>query len=207
MKITVKRCDVDWLEIKNLCRQTISMGDSTKEPNDEWKRKLLTCRHSPLRSGTFLIQLEDIPYFVHTHLVRHNVGVVPFVGTSRTDRTGVPREERKQTDLVSMRMLVNVESLMNISEKRLCTQADIETIKVWRAVLEEIKKYDENIYDYCVPSCVAKGACVEPFGDCNFYENLVKDATKEQLMDIKQRYEIYKEYREKQNTKTLVKRK
>lgn len=200
VKVTVKRFDVDWLEIKNLCRQTVSMGDSSKEPTDEWIEKLLICRHSPLRDGTMLIKIEDIPFHIMGHIVRHNVGFTPFVSTSREDRTGVPRAERKQTDLVSMQFVANIESLMNVSEKRLCNCADIETIKVWKAVLEAIKEYDKNIYNYCVPSCVAHGSCTEPFNtECHFYENLMKDATKEEIMDIKKRYRKYNDWRNKRN--------
>lgn len=191
LKITVKKYDVDWLDIKNACRQTISMGDSSIEPTDEWKEKLLIARHSPLRIGTFLIQIEDIPFYVMGHLVRHNVGVTPFVSTSREDRTGVPREERKQTDLVSMQMVCNIEALMNISEKRLCTCADKETLKVWKAVLEEVKKCDEAVYEKCVPSCVAHGGCIELFGDCTYYENLMKGASMEEQMNLPKRYERY----------------
>ena len=49
MKTTIKNFNVNWLDIKNACRQTVSMGDSKLEPTSEWKRKLLICRHSPLR--------------------------------------------------------------------------------------------------------------------------------------------------------------
>ena len=132
MQVTITNFNVDWTLIKNLCRQTVNMGDSKKESTSEWKRKLLICRHSPLRAGTITVKLEDIPYYVSTHLVRHNVGVTPYVGTSREDRTGIPREERKQTDLVSMQMNMNIEALMNISERRLCNCADKNTIKVWK---------------------------------------------------------------------------
>lgn len=195
MKVTVKKYNVDWLDIKNACRQTISMGDSKIDPNDEWKRKLLITRHSPLRLGTILIQIEDIPFYVMGHLVRHNIGCTPFVSTSREDRTGISREDRKQTDLVSMQIVCNIESLMNISEKRLCTCADKETIKVWKEVLKAIKEYDENIYWSCVPSCVRAGGCIEEFSECNFYNNLMKDATKEEQMILVKRYDKYNKHR------------
>lgn len=191
MKVIIKDFNVDWRLIKNECRQTINMGDSNIEPNEEWKKKLLICRHSPLRIGTILIHIEDVPYYVMGHLVRHNVGVVPFVGTSREDRTNIKREERKQTDLVSMDLFVNIESLMNISERRLCNCADIETIKTWKAVIEEISKYDELLKWACVPQCVAHGSCIECFSDCKFYENLMKDATEEEQTNIVKRYEYY----------------
>lgn len=193
MKVTIKDFNVDWKAIKNECRQTVNMGDSTKEPNDEWKKKLLICRHSPLRIGTVLFHFEDIPYYVMGHLVRH-VHAVPFVGTSREDRTGVPREERRQTDLVNFDMYMNIEELMNISERRICMCADKETIKVWRAALMAVKELDENIYWSNVPQCVAHGGCIEPFSNCNFYDKLMIGSSIDEQQDVFKRYDIYNKY-------------
>ena len=39
MKTKIEKFDVDWLNIKNLCRETVSMGKSELEPTQEWKRK------------------------------------------------------------------------------------------------------------------------------------------------------------------------
>ena len=195
MKTTIKNFNVNWLDIKNACRQTVSMGDSKLEPTSEWKRKLLICRHSPLRIGSVLWKSEDVPFYVMGHIVRHNVGCTPFVSTSREDRTGIPRNERKQTDFVDMQMTANIEALINISERRLCTCADPTTRKYWEAVLEAIKEYDEDIYFACVPQCVRCGGCVEPFSECNFYDNFSKNLTSEQQTDIMARYDAYNEYR------------
>lgn len=197
MKTTIKDFNVNWLAIKNACRQTVSMGDSKIEPTSEWKRKLLICRHSPLRIGTVLWKSEDVPFYVMGHMVRHNVGCTPFVSTSREDRTGKPRDERKQTDLVDMKMVANIESILNISERRLCTCADKNTIKYWNTVLEAIREYDEDIYWACVPQCVRCGSCVEPFSECTFYDNFSKDLTLEQQTDIMKRYDAYNKKRVK----------
>ena len=197
MKITIKNFNVNWLDIKNACRQTVSMGDSKLEPTSEWKRKLLICRHSPLRIGSVLWKSEDVPFYVMGHIVRHNVGCTPFVSTSREDRTGIPRNERKQTDFVDMQMTANIEALINISERRLCTCADPTTRKYWEAVLEAIKEYDEDIFWVCVPQCVRCGSCVEPFSECTFYDNFSKNLTLEQQTDIMARYDAYNEYRGK----------
>ena len=197
MKTTIKNFNVNWLNIKNACRQTISMCDSEIEPTSEWKRKLLICRHSPIRIGSVLWKSEDVPFYVMGHIVRHNVGCTPFVSTSREDRTGIPRNERKQTDFVDMQMTANIEALINISERRLCTCADPTTRKYWEAVLEAIKEYDEDIYWACVPQCIRCGACVEPFGVCKVYENFSKQLTPEQQTDIMARYDAYNEYRAK----------
>ena len=196
MKTTIKNFNVNWLDIKNACRQTVSMGDSKLEPTSEWKRKLLICRHSPLRIGSVLWKSEDVPFYVMGHIVRHNVGCTPFVSTSREDRTGIPRNERKQTDFVNMQMTANIEALINISERRLCTCADPTTRKYWEAVLEAISEYDEDIFWACVPQCIRCGACVEPFSNCKFYENFSKNLTPEQQTDIMARYDAYNEYRD-----------
>lgn len=198
LKVIIEKMDVDWKEIKNMCLTTIGAKDTKKEPSDEWKKNLLICRHSPLRNSRIVIKLENVKFFVMGHLVRHHVGIEKFVLSSRTDRTGVPREERKQTDLVDMRIVCNVEALLNISERRLCMQADVDTIKVWKAVLEAIKEYDEDIYWACCPSCVRAGGCIEKFGDCKYFANFAKDLTKEELIDMTARYNRYNEYREKQ---------
>ena len=197
MKTTIKNFNVNWLNIKNACRQTISMCDSEIEPTSEWKRKLLICRHSPLRIGSVLWKSEDVPFYVMGHIVRHNVGCTPFVSTSREDRTGIPRNERKQTDFVDMQMTANIEALINISERRLCTCADSTTRKYWESVLEAIKEYDEDVYWACTPQCIRCGACVEPFGECKVYENFSKQLTPEQQTDIMARYDAYNEYRAK----------
>lgn len=197
MKTTIKNFNVNWLDIKNACRQTVSMGDSKLEPTSEWKRKLLICRHSPLRIGSVLWKSEDVPFYVMGHIVRHNVGCTPFVSTSREDRTGIPRNERKQTDFVDMQMTANIEALINISERRLCTCADPTTRKYWEAVLEAVKEYDEDIYWACVPQCVRCGSCVEPFSECTFYDNFSKNLIPEQQTDIMARYDAYNEYRGK----------
>ena len=196
MKTIIKNFNVNWLNIKNACRQTVSMCDSKLEPTSEWKRKLLICRHSPLRIGSVLWKSEDVPFYVMGHIVRHNVGCTPFVSTSREDRTGIPRNERKQTDFVNMQMTANIEALINISERRLCTCADPTTRKYWEAVLEAIREYDEDIFWACVPQCIRCGACVEPFSNCRFYENFSKNLTPEQQTDIMARYDAYNEYRD-----------
>lgn len=193
MKTTIKNLNINWLEIKNACRQTISMGDSKIEPNQEWKRKLLIARHSPLRLGTILLKLEDIPFYVMGHLVRHNVGVTPFVATSREDRTNKPRNERKQTDLVDMQLNANIEAMINISEKRLCTQADKTTRELWQQVKEEVEKYDEDVAWAMAPSGIYHCGCTEPFGDCRMCNKIIEEMPVEDRMDVSKRLDYYNE--------------
>ena len=46
---------------------TISKEAGDKEPSKEWKRKLLICRHSPIRRGVISWKWEEIPYAISTH--------------------------------------------------------------------------------------------------------------------------------------------
>lgn len=199
-KPKVVNFNVDWFAIKDACMQTIGK-EAAAEPSSEWKRKLLICRHSPIRRSLISVKWEEIPSYVSTHFCRHSVGVTPYVSTSREDRTGVPREERKQTDMVSMQLDLNIQSLFNIMEKRLCKCSDINTIKYAKGLAEAIKEYDEDIFWACVPQCIRCGGCVEPFSNCNFYSNLMKDHTLEEQQNVMKRYDIYNEYREKVKVK------
>lgn len=196
-KTRIKKFDVDWLNIKNACRATISLDDSWVSPSNEWKRKLLICRHSPIRRGRVLWRWSNIPYATSVHFCRHHIGCEKWVGTSREDRTGIKREERGQMDFVPMEMEANLDSLMNIAEKRLCMSADKTTRTYMEDLVDEIEKYDEDVAWSLVPSCVRCGGCIEGFNKCNFYDNLMKDTTLEEQQDIQKRYDIYKEHRQK----------
>lgn len=194
-KVRIVKWDVDWLEIKNLCRTTISMGDSKVEPTKEWKRKLLLAEHSPLRHSLITVEFTNIPFYVMGHLVRHHNGVVPYVSTSREDRTGIPRDERKQTDLVIMRMDLNIQSLINISRKRLCNQADRLTQMIWLELIREVAKKDEDIAWACVPEGIRSCGCPEKFSQCTSCENFIKQMDFESRLDIEKRYNHYNKAR------------
>lgn len=190
--VKITNFNVDWMRIKSACMTTISK-QAGKEPGVEWKKKLLICRHSPIRRGEVSWKWETIPYAISTHFARHHEGCEKFIGTERTDRTGIDREERSQMNYVPMEMDANLQALMNISEKRLCMCADPTTRKYWEAVIEALRQYDELIAWSNVPQCIRCGGCVEPFSECSFYDNLMKDISKEDQMDVTRRYDIYNE--------------
>lgn len=189
------RFDVDWNLIKDACMQTISKRAGDKEPSKEWKRKLLLAEHSPIRRSMISIRWEEIPSYVSTHFARHHIGVEKFVSTSRSDRTGIDRSQRKQTDYVSMQMDMNIQALINISRKRLCNQADEETRKYCLGMLEAIKEYDEDIYWACVPEGIRDCGCSEKFGNCKQCQAMLQDMDKEDLFDLTKRYDHYNEKR------------
>ena len=195
-KPKVVNFNVDWLEIKSACMQTISKQAKNTPPN-EWRRKLLISRHSPIRRGVISWKWDNIPFYVMGHFVRHHVGCTPYVATSREDRTNIPREERKQTDSVSMQMDANIQALIDMAEKRLCTQSDKVTREYMEALKDEITKYDETIGWALAPSGIYKCGCPEKFGNCTYCTNILKQMPQEDLFDIEKRLDFYNEYREK----------
>ena len=194
IKVNITDFDINWKKIKSACMTTISKEAGPNEPSHEWKRKLLLCEHSPIRRGSISWKWDEIPYAISTHFVRHHEGVEKWVATEREDRTGVPREERSQMNPVMMEMEANIQALINISKKRLCTCADPTTRRYWEAVLEAIKEYDEDIYWACVPECVRDGGCPE-YKPCGYYDKLMEDASKEEQMTLKLRYDRYNQHR------------
>ena len=182
--VKIIKYDVDWREIKNMARTTIGMDDSLQEPNQEWKRKILIAEHSVIRHSLITVEIDNVPFYVMGHFVRHSVGVTPYVKTSREDRTGVPRSERRQTDLVDMRMDLNIQSLINISRKRLCNQADATTRKIWMMVLREV------VFT-CAPEGIRCGGCPEQFSECVACENFMSTMGFEERQNMMKRYEKY----------------
>lgn len=201
IKIKITDFNINWKKIKSACMTTISKEASDKEPSNEWKRKLLLCEHSPIRRGTISWKFDEIPYCISTHLVRHHIGVEKWVSTSRADRTEIKdRSQRSQMDMVQMEMEANIQAIINISRKRLCSCADSTTIKYWKAVIEAIKEYDENIYWACVPECIRCGGCPE-YKSCGLYDKISENFTLEEQKNLVLRYNKYYEYRNKGNGK------
>ena len=190
MEVKIIKCDINWKEIKNLCRTTMGKGDTDSEPSDKWKLDLLISEHSVIRHSQITVEITDIEYWVVNHFTRHSVGVTPYVQTSRSDRTGVPRSERRQTDLVNMKLDLNIQSLINISKKRLCHQASDETRLVWERVIEELYKVEPLVAYVCVPECFKSGGCTE-MKPCGLYDGLTKNATMEEQKTLVKRYKYY----------------
>jgi len=193
-KTIITNFNINWQAIKSACMTTIRKEAGEGEPTQAWKRKLLLCEHSPIRRGVISWKWPEIPYAISTHFARHHEGCEKFIGTSREDRTGIDRTQRSQMDCVPMEMDANIQALINISARRLCSTADPTTRKYWKALLEAIKEYDEDIYWACVPQCVRCGGCVE-FKNCGFYDKLMEDATLEEQKTLKLRYDEYNQIR------------
>ena len=202
-KANITKFDVDWLAIKDACMQTISKQAKTT-PQKEWRRKLIISRHSPIRRGIISWKWDNIPFYVMGHYVRHHVATTPYVSTSRSDRSDVTdRSERRQTDNVSMQVDTNVQGLIDMAEKRLCTQSDTITREYMEALKDEIAKYDEDVAWALAPSGIYKCGCPEKFGNCTYCTNILKQIPQEDLFDIEKRLDYYNAHREKVKVKKL----
>lgn len=169
MRVEIQRL-TDWNIALNAARFTVNKNDIGKEPSSEFKAKILKAEHSPIRMIVYSVKMYDVPSWVSQHLARHDAfawhtvresGETHFVATQRTDRTGVNRDELPQSAPVNHSIFLNAQDFITISRRRLCKCASKETVSLWKAVLNELKKTDEEVYNSCVPECVYRGFCPE----------------------------------------------
>lgn len=161
LRVEVRHYEDMWQTIKNATMTTIGK-DKGKYPDSKWKKDILRAEHSPIRLGYFIIKIYNAPQFVHGHLVRHHVGVTPFISTLRSDRNDYDEVPNRNT-LQDGEYYFDFQSIINISRKRLCNCASYETRYVWKKVLEAIKEYEPELYSVCRRECIYRGYCPEMF--------------------------------------------
>lgn len=197
MKIELKTYRDYWQDIKDATMNTIGKNTG-KYPTSEWKQQLLLSEHSPIRKFKISWRWLDLKYWVSVHLVRHWLGIVHFVSTQRTDRTGVSRDELPQNSLVNHECEANAQSLINISRRRLCLCASLETRQAWQLVKDKIAEVEPELAKCMVRECVYRnGLCPEMF-TCGFnktsaFENELKDYLEIKQNDINDKTNIFKE--------------
>lgn len=164
MKVELKNIKGTWEEVANRARTTVSKGELGKEPSDKFKKKILMAEHSPIRGLIYCFKIANLKSWVATHFVRHHVGVEKWVSTQRTDRTGINRDELSQGEEVTMELEANVQALINMSRKRLCSQASPETRQVMQEMKNEVSKKDSIVAKAMVKECIYRGFCPEMNG-------------------------------------------
>lgn len=158
----------DWQLCKTCTLVTVGK-ESAKPPTEEWKKKILRARHSPIRTLEFCFRLNNIPSWVATHLCRH-VHATPFVKTQRSDRNnGHDRGADRQDTPVNMCWYMNAEELITISHKRLCYQASKETREVVRAICDAVVRVNPEFRGLLVPNCEYMHCCNE-FYPCGYWD-------------------------------------
>lgn len=162
MEITVREITNNE-EVLRRCRTTVWKDGDSKTPSNKFMDDIYMSEHSPIRDKWFVIEIKGLKSWLATHFVRHNVGYTPYVSTQRDDRldSDVPRDDRKQGELVNMDITLNAQAFINVSNKRLCGQAHVEAQLLWGKVLVELAKVDKSLWRVCVPTCVSKGFCPE----------------------------------------------
>ena len=148
-----------------------TMGKETKTmPTSDFLRKLLVARHSPIRELWFSYVIRDVPYWVSVHFVRHHVGFQPYVQSQRNDRQSeYDRTKAPQDAPVTMRITLNAEALLTLSNKRLCMKASPETREVVQRMCNLAEKVMPELKGLLVPMCEYNHACYE-IKSCGRYE-------------------------------------
>lgn len=204
MEVTVTQ-DTSWNRALNAARKTWGKNKLEKEPSEEWKKMALMAEHSPIKLVEYTISFKDLRQWVGVHLLRHPF-VLPFIHTQRVDKRELDEYVDKVMSILSddvkndpsfnkrdylfqgqtndQDFVVNAQTLINISKKRLCTCASKETRDAWKAVQEAIREFDPVMASFMVPSCVYRGFCPEKDScgywktkkfnkDVNDYRNLI----------------------------------
>ncbi len=160
----------DWREVADCARVTIHQEEGVGEPSSKWKKRILLAEHSPIRCLEYKWKWYEIPYAITTHFVRHWLGIIHWIRTERSDRTGIDRKNLSQMNEVEHRAKANVQALINIGRKRLCSKADPITREAFKLVVDMVKQDDPVIASVIVPECIYRGFCPE-FDSCKYCDS------------------------------------
>lgn len=190
MKVNVIQ-ETPWSRALNAARRTIGKSPLNKEPSDNWRKMVIMAEHSPIKLVEYLISFKDLRQWVGVHLLRHE-HMLPFIHSQRVDRRedidsltekvmSIIEEDVKSDESFNKRdylfqgepndqdFVVNAQTLINISRKRLCHCASKETREAWVAVKEAIKEFDPIMASFMVPNCIYRGRCPE-MNTCGYYK-------------------------------------
>lgn len=183
-----KDLETMWIRAKNACRTTVNKKHTGNEPLSKFKTKLLISEHSPIRLIKINWIWKSIKSFCATHFSRHRWEC--FISTQRTDRTGVNREDLKQTELVIFEGELNAQNAIDTARKRLCFQSDNETREYMEDFKISLKQEDLSLSDILVPNCIYRCGCPE-FTNCGYWNMFVDKYGDYNLYDIETRYNLY----------------
>ena len=181
MKVQVTQM-VGWEWCKRLLLRTQNKKPKTPMPTKEQKLQWLMAEHSPIKVVQWCIDIDDLMQWVGVHLLRHPF-LLPFISSQRSDKTSDKeavlslirkeiiespefneenwRNYRLQGSENNHSFVVNAQTLINMSKKRLCSCSSKETRAVWTAVKAYIAEQDPEMAAVMVPTCVYRGGCPE----------------------------------------------
>lgn len=164
---------VGWNEALDAALWTVNKEGKHKNPSDKWIASACLAEHSMIREPRYIVEIKGIECWASQHIARHDAFAghtvreskeTHFVGTSRSDRTGIDRNKLPQDAPVSHRISLSAQDFITISKLRLCSCASPETRNAWKMVIEELRKINPVLASKCVPSCLYRGFCPEMKG-------------------------------------------
>ena len=198
-----------WSFVRQAALTTIHKKHNGNDISTDWKLKILKAKHSPIREFQITYRLNNIPRWIADQLVRHNVGVNPYMATGRPDRNNKPRAKQTMEDPTTLMQTHNADSFINMCNERLCVGCvSKETRLIVEELVKEVEQVEPEIAFYCVPNCIKYCACKEDdFTKCNYFKKFVKQILVDQeydpskivpiLMDINLRYTMYHKFKNK----------
>lgn len=170
MKLLRVPTEEDWLLVKQCALVTVGLSAVTK-PDDNWKRKILRSQHSPIRELRYIVQFENIPYWVACELRTHYVGANCYIRSQRNDRQeDYDRNAARQDAPVRMIWSLNAQALMDIAHKRLCVCATKEARAAVKLLCETIEGLFPEFDGLLVPMCVYQGGHCPEFNSCGRWD-------------------------------------
>jgi len=151
----------DELLLRKACESTF-LGNSKQTLFKQYRSE-----ESPARTQMFWIEIDPLPLFVSTHFIRHHVGTQPYALTHRIDRKGGEDEGRNTPTKLSL--MINAQSLIDMSKLRLCTSASKETRKLMQDIKTEISKIDTDLAKFMHPKCIYRNGLCEK--NCGYFES------------------------------------
>ncbi len=163
MRVTVELM-TDPLYVERACAVTKGRTPRARLDVALWRR-VLQDEHSPIRNVWLWVEIEDLPSYASTHIVRHYVGVTHFVKSQRGD---VARALRPQGTPVKHALQINAQAMIDVSKVRLCGRADTITRAAWTLVHEEVLAHTDRhvriLGEFMKPKCEHTGKCARPCG-------------------------------------------
>ena len=166
------------IECFKSARQTQGMQFEKITPSVKTWISWLHAEHSPIRVMQLRINMTFVPYYIAMHLRTHTEGIMPFVRSQRdTAISPVDYDRRKapQNAPVDYCPVLNPQSLINISRRRLCRKADKDTIEVWKEVKRVIENHPDDyvaaIAPLMMPYCEYRGDICHEINSCGLYPN------------------------------------
>lgn len=166
--------DETWLEVKR--RALITIGKNPiNHPTMEWKKKILSARHSPIRYLRFSFLIDGVPSWIATHISRH-VHAQPYIKSQRNDRQkDYDRRKAPQDTPVDMIFDCGGEEIQIIANKRLCKQASPETRELVQMMCWLVEEKCPEFKGLLVPMCEYHGGVcheINPCGKCGKREKV-----------------------------------